>query len=175
MFNYAIHHALALVLPLADDLCHPTKPQKMCVSFSRLEGTPRLLQTLNGWIQTGTFFFLPLLIEKARTQVTGQRGGGVGVGLVAREEFTGEAKPMVLTGLCKRAWEQLALSQSHKQRAPMSDNALIHSRDEVERAAETGRAFVIVMEFCHGPIAMHRSTPGRVMMEGSSYGVFQHL
>lgn len=166
MFNYTIHHALALVPPLADDLCHPTKPKKMCVSFSRLEGTPRLLQTFNGWIQAGTFFF-PLLIEKATTQVTGQSGGRMGVGLVAREEFTGEAKPMVLTGLCKRAWEQLALSQSHKQRASMSDNTFIHSRDEVKRAAETGRAFVIVIEFCHSLITMHRSA--------RSYRVFQHL
>lgn len=168
MFNYAIHHALALVPPLADDLCHPTKPQKMCVSFSRLEGTPRLLQTLNGWIQTGTFFFFLFSSKRPGHRSQVRVWGGMGVGLVAREEFTGEAKPMVLTGLCKRAWEQLALLQSHKQR-------FIHSRDEVKRAAETGRAFVIVMEFCHGPITMHRSTPGRVMMEGSSYGVFQHL
>lgn len=156
MFNYTIHHALALVPPLADDLCHPTKPQKMCVSFSRLEGTPRLLQTLNGWIQTGTFFFLPLLIEKARTQVTGQglRGDGGRPGCQGGVHRRGKANGAhwtVQTGL--RAARIITIAQ-----------AAIHSQprwSQESRRDGTG--------FCYCDGVLSRSDRNASFYTGSSY------
>lgn len=130
MFNYAIHHALALVPPLADDLCHPTKPQKMCVSFSRLEGTPRLLQTLNGWIQTGTFFFF--LFSSKRPGHRSQVRVGVGWGSAW---LPGRSSPARQSQWCSLDCANGPESSSH-----------YHNRTSSERRWATTRSFTAEMK-----------------------------
>lgn len=90
----------------------------------------------------------------------------MGVGLVAREEFTATgAQWTVQTGL--RAARIITITQA----ASGDEQQRVHSQ------LKSRRAFVIVIgvKFCHSPITMHRVTLGRVMMESSSYDVIQYL
>lgn len=112
MSHYTIHHALNLsrhwlmIFVIQQNL-------KMCVSFWGYSARPSLLQIIMLNLDRNHLFFF-----STKGHSLGQRSEGVG--LVAKEESTNRANPLVLIGVCKllicwvwQAWERRSLGRLH--------------------------------------------------------------
>ncbi len=97
MFNCTIHHALHLSRHWLMIFVTPQCPQDVFPLEARGHAPPpRLLQIQMAEFRQEPFLFF---LFSSEGHSAGQRSEGVG--LVAREESTSEAKPLVLIGLCK--------------------------------------------------------------------------